>query len=48
MDIDQHDAAMRACPQGQTLYRLSTAWALEDDYLCGCSAPQTIDRADGH
>ena len=48
MDIDQHDTALWAGPQGQTLYRLSTARALEDDYLCGCSTPPTIDRADGH
>jgi hypothetical protein len=47
VDIDWHDAALWACPQGQTLYRISAARALEEDYLCGCSAPQKIDRADG-
>ena len=48
MDIDQHDAALWTCSQEQTLHRLSTARALEDDYLCGCSAPPKIDRANGH
>ena len=48
MDFDQHDAALWARPQGQALYRLSAARALENDYLCGRSAPPTIDRADGH
>ena len=49
MDIDQHDAALWACSQGQTLHRLSTAWALEDDYLCGAlrrrrlTAPMVTD-----
>jgi len=48
LDIDQHDAALWACSKGQTLYRFSTARALEDDYLCGGAAPPKIDRANGH
>ena len=48
MDIDQHDAALWACSQGQTLHRLSTARALEDDHLCGSFASAKIDRANGH
>jgi hypothetical protein len=48
MGIDQHDAALRTRPKGQALYRLGTARALEDDHLCGCSAPPPIDRAYGH
>ena len=48
MDIDQHDAALRTCSQGQTLHRLGTARALEDDYLCGCSTSPKIDRANGY
>ena len=44
MDIYQHDAALWACSQGQTLHRLSTARALEDNYFCGCAAPPKNDR----
>jgi hypothetical protein len=48
VDIDQHDAALRAVSKGKALHRLSITWALEDDYLCRCSAPHPIDGADGH
>jgi transposase len=48
VDIGQHDAALWTSSEGQTLHRLSSARALEDDYLGGCSAPPTIDRPDGH
>ena len=47
MDIDERDSALQACSQGQAMYSLSAARALEDDYLCGCSAPSAIDCTDG-
>jgi hypothetical protein len=48
VDIDQHDATLRARAQRSALPRLSTPRALGDDDLCGRSAPPLIDRADGH
>ena len=48
MDLDQHDAALWACPPRQALHRFGTARALADDYLCGRSAPPSLDRAHGH
>ena len=45
--LDQYDAAVWARSQGPALRRLGPTRALEDDHLCGCAAPPSINRADG-
>jgi hypothetical protein len=48
MDIDEHDATLRARAARSALPRLGTAWTWGDDDLCRRSAPPAIDRTDGH
>jgi transposase len=46
VDYYQHDQALRARAQRQALHRLGATWTLEDNDLCGRSAPPPIDRTD--